>query len=154
MGTEFSQEELERALDERRFGDLRAMISDSESADVAESIGALDPEKRTVVYRVLKRDLATEVFEHLDPEAQEELIKGLGREHVASIELGTDAIGYDAEIADLVAKEFAINAGRVVPGSDLVGALTALRKRGLLPQIEKRTDEDDDVGFDDIDLAR
>jgi len=85
MGTEFSQEELERALDERRFGDLRAMISDSESADVAESIGALDPEKRTVVYRVLKRDLATEVFEHLDPEAQEELIKGLGREHVASI---------------------------------------------------------------------
>jgi len=81
----FSQEELERALDERRFGDVRSMISDSEPADVAESIGFLDAEKRTVVYRVLSRELATEVFEHLGPDAQEELIKGLGREQVAAI---------------------------------------------------------------------
>jgi magnesium transporter len=85
MVNEFSQEELERALDERRFGDVRSMISDSEPADVAESIGYLDTEKRTVVYRVLSRELATEVFEHLDPDAQEELIKGLGREQVAAI---------------------------------------------------------------------
>ncbi len=81
----FSQEELERALDERRFSDVRSMISDSEPADVAESIGFLDAEKRTVVYRVLRRELATEVFEHLGPDAQEELIKGLGREQVAAI---------------------------------------------------------------------
>jgi len=81
----FSQEELERALDERRFGDVRSMISDSEPADVAESIGYLDAEKRTVVYRVLSRELATEVFERLEPDAQEELIKGLGREQVAVI---------------------------------------------------------------------
>lgn len=81
----FSQEELERALDERRFSDVRSMISDSEPADVAESIGFLDAEKRTVVYRVLSRELATEVFEHLGPDAQEELIKGLGREQVAAI---------------------------------------------------------------------
>ena len=85
MVNEFSQEELERALDERRFGDVRSMISDSEPADIAESIGYLDTEKRTVVYRVLSRDLATEVFEHLEPDAQEELIKGLGREQVAVI---------------------------------------------------------------------
>lgn len=81
----FSQEELERALDERRFSDVRSMISDSEPADVAESIGFLDAEKRTVVYRVLSRELATEVFEHLGPDAQEELIKGLGRKQVAAI---------------------------------------------------------------------
>jgi len=85
MVNEFSQEELERALDERRFGDVRSMISDSEPADVAESIGYLDAEKRTVVYRVLSRELATEVFERLEPDAQEELIKGLGREQVAAI---------------------------------------------------------------------
>ena len=85
MVNEFSQEELERALDERRFGDVRSMISDSEPADVAESIGYLDAEKRTVVYRVLSRELATEVFERLEPDAQEELIKGLGREQVATI---------------------------------------------------------------------
>ncbi len=85
MVNEFSQEELERALDERRFSDVRSMISDSEPADVAESIGYLDAEKRTVVYRVLSRELATEVFERLEPDAQEELIKGLGREQVATI---------------------------------------------------------------------
>lgn len=85
MIKDLSQAEVERALDERRFGDLRSMMSDSEPADIAESIATLDPEKRTVVYRVLKRDLATEVFQHLDPPAQEELIKGLGHEHVAEI---------------------------------------------------------------------
>ena len=85
MVNEFSQEGLERALEERRFGDVRSMISESEPADVAESIGILDAEKRTVVFRVLSRELATEVFERLDPDAQEELIKGLGREQVATI---------------------------------------------------------------------
>jgi len=85
MVNEFSQEELERALDERRFGDVRSMISDSEPADVAESIGYLDAEDRAVVFRVLSRELATEVFERLEPDAQEELIKGLGREQVATI---------------------------------------------------------------------
>jgi magnesium transporter len=81
----FSQEELERALDQRRFGEVRSMISDSEPADVAESIGYLDAEDRAVVFRVLSRELATEVFERLEPDAQEELIKGLGREQVATI---------------------------------------------------------------------
>ncbi len=85
MVGEFPQEELERALEERRFGDVRSMISDSEPADVAESIGYLDTEKRTVVFRVLSREMATEVFERLEPDAQEELIKGLGREQVAEI---------------------------------------------------------------------
>jgi len=76
------------------------------------------------------------------------------REHVSSIELGSDSIGYDDEIADLIAKEFAAETGRVRPASDLVAALTALRKRGVLPKIEKRSqDEDGDVGFDDINLA-
>ena len=85
MDTGFSQQQLEQALDERRFGDLRAMISDSEPADIAASLGVLEPEKRAVVYRVLTRDVATQVFEHLESEAQEELIRGLGREHAAVI---------------------------------------------------------------------
>ena len=85
MDTGFSQQQLEQALDERRFGDLRAMISDSEPADIAASLGALEPEKRAVVYRVLTRDVATQVFEHLESEAQEELIRGLGRERAAVI---------------------------------------------------------------------
>ncbi len=85
MVNETARDELERALNERRFGDVRSMISDSEPADVAELIGYLDAEKRAVVYRVLRRELATEVFEHLEPEAQEELIKSLGREQVAEI---------------------------------------------------------------------
>lgn len=88
----------------------------------------------------------------LSPEETEILVL-IYREHVASISLGTDAIAYDDEIADLVAKEFAADTGRAVPGSDLIGALTALRKRGLLPKVERQHHDDEDMGFDDIDLA-
>lgn len=82
-----------------------------------------------------------------------ELLVEIYREHVASIATGTDAIGYDEEITALIAKEFSVNARRVLPGSDLIAALTALRKRGLLPRIEKQVRDDDELGFSDIDLA-
>ena len=83
-----------------------------------------------------------------------ELLVAIYREHASSIELGSDAIGYDDEIADLIAKEFSAEAGRVVPASILVATLVALRKRGLLPKIEKHVkDADEDIGFRDIGLA-
>ena len=90
------------------------------------------------------------------PADETEALVAIYREHVSSIEHGSDSIGYDDEIADLIAKEFSAETERVIPASDLVAALTALRKRGLLPKIEKCNrdeNEDDDRGFGDIDLA-
>ena len=80
-----------------------------------------------------------------------EILIEIYRQNFALLELGTDSISYDDEIVDLISKEFAAEAGRVVPGGDLVAALTALRKRGLLPKVEKIQDEATGFGFSDID---
>ncbi len=83
------------------------------------------------------------------------MLVGIYRENVSSIELGSDSIGYDEEIADLIAKEFAAEAGRIVPPGDLVATLTALRKRGVLPKVDKlRLDGSEEIGFGDIGLAQ
>lgn len=54
--------------------------------------------------------------------------------NVADQAIGSDNIAYSQEIADLIADEFARLTGRVVPTHHLIGKLTALRKRGLLPK--------------------
>jgi magnesium transporter len=85
MSEELSISDLQTALNERRFGAVREMLAAAEPADVAEIIRELEPETRVVVYRVMHRDMASDVFEYLDNEAQIELIHGLGREQVAAI---------------------------------------------------------------------
>ena len=70
-----------------------------------------------------------------------------------SLGSGTDNIAYDPEIADLIAREFAADAGRRLPPGDLIAAVTAIRKRGLLDTVDKPSEDTQDVGFDDMDLA-
>ena len=85
MLTSLEKSGVEEALRERRFGDLRDAFRDRETADVAVTIDELDPDHRAVVFRLLGRDLAAEIFEHLSPESQEGLIKALAREEVGRI---------------------------------------------------------------------
>ncbi|MFO0806018.1 MAG: hypothetical protein U0791_23175 [Gemmataceae bacterium] len=72
------------------------------------------------------------------------------RDNVSVLESGSDNLAYDDEISALIAKEFAASTGRIVPATDLIAKLTALRKRGLLPKAIKCV-PDADSGFDDID---
>jgi magnesium transporter len=85
MQVTFPQPEIERALRERDFGKLRREFAGWEPADVAEAIEALDERERAVVFRLLPREMAADVFEHLESEAQEGLIKALGREEVSAV---------------------------------------------------------------------
>jgi magnesium transporter len=85
MQTEFSKAELEQVLQERRFFQLREILSDLEPADVAEAIDGLEPEERAVVFRVLRREHAADTFENLSLESQEGLIKALAQDKVATI---------------------------------------------------------------------
>ena len=90
---------------------------------------------------------------HALPLVQRETLIEIYREHVLDAGLGSDNVFYDAEISELIAKEFAHRTSRRVPENVLVAVLTALRKRGLLPAIEHRDsdDDDDDQAFADID---
>jgi hypothetical protein len=79
-----------------------------------------------------------------------EILVDIYREHVLPMDLGSDAIGYNDEIANLIEREFRMRAGRRVPGHELNAKLTRLRKRGLLPKLGKQG-SGNDGGFQDFD---
>ncbi len=85
---------------------------------------------------------------------EKELLVTIVHENMTLFQCGTDVIAYEPEIAQLLAKEFAIATGKVVPPGDLIAEITAIRKRGLLPRIESlHTTDQGEVGFGDIDQA-
>ena len=75
-------------------------------------------------------------------------------EFVTVLGNGSDTLDYDDEVADLIAKAFAQETGRVVPAHELVTKITALRKRGLTPRVKDQEVESPlplwDSGFNDI----
>ncbi len=89
---------------------------------------------------------------HLSAEETEVLVK-IYTENVTLLEVGSDVLGYEPELLELLAKEFAAETGRVVPAYELNAKLTALRKRGLLSKVGKRGEDSEDHGFGDIDQA-
>ncbi len=83
---------------------------------------------------------------------QKEHLVEIYLDEVIAFDHGSDDIAYEPELLDLIAKEFAARTGRFVSGEDLNAHLTALRKRGLLPKVGRRSRSDGgDIGFSDID---
>jgi adenosyl cobinamide kinase/adenosyl cobinamide phosphate guanylyltransferase len=72
-------------------------------------------------------------------------------EHVVQL-LGaaSDALAHEPEIAEMIATEFEHRTMRRLPASDLIGVLTAMRKRGLLPKVGDQPQREEDEGFSDI----
>ena len=79
------QPKIEEAIRTRNFAIVRSLLCEWEPADLAGLIEELEPEDRGVLFRLLPRSLAADSFEYLTPEYQEDLLKALGREHVAAI---------------------------------------------------------------------
>lgn len=77
--------EIGELLAQRRFDQLRAALLDFEPADVADLVEGLEVDQAALVFRLLPRDLATDVFSHLDSERQQSLIATLGTERVAAL---------------------------------------------------------------------
>ncbi|WP_145034666.1 hypothetical protein [Caulifigura coniformis] len=68
----------------------------------------------------------------------------------ASAGIGSDNIGYDQKMADMLSSEFAIATGRIVNGTIIYAALMAIRKRGNLVKAG-RVQRGSQHGFGDID---
>jgi hypothetical protein len=81
-----------------------------------------------------------------------EILVGIFNDNVTILESGSDILAYEDDVAQMVAKDFMIHAGRFVPAHQLVAKLTALRKRGLLPKVGERS-KPEGRGFTDIDQA-
>jgi len=75
-------EDLVKARDLRR---VRDSLLELPAPDVSEFLRGLSPEDKTIVFRVLPRELATQTFSYLDPDDQKELLTTLGDERFAVI---------------------------------------------------------------------
>jgi len=77
--------EIESLIAERKLSILKEILSDWTPADIADLIVDLPEQDKVIVFRVLPVDLATDTFEHLEFDTQEELLKAMGNEEVAAI---------------------------------------------------------------------
>src|SRR4030081_1507037 len=79
------QPEIRSLIDGRDFGALREIFREWPPADVAEGILDMPEDEQVIVFRVLPSALAADVFEYLDVEAQQKLLRGMAHEQVAGI---------------------------------------------------------------------
>lgn len=79
------QPELNALIRSRDWETLRDILGDLLIPDVAELISEIPAEDQAVIFRLLPKHQAADVFEHLDVRTQKGLLKGLGQEQVAAI---------------------------------------------------------------------
>src|SRR3954449_9053787 len=79
------QPEIQNLIDTRNFTALRELFSDWPPADVAEVIVDMPEDERVIIFRVLPAALAADVFEYLEVDAQQELLRSMAREQVVAI---------------------------------------------------------------------
>jgi magnesium transporter len=77
--------EIRSLIEARDFSGLRELFSDWPPADVAEVIVDMPADDRVIIFRVLPAALAADVFEYLDVEAQQELLRCMAHEQVVAI---------------------------------------------------------------------
>jgi magnesium transporter len=77
--------EIRSLIEARDFAGLRELFGDWPPADVAEVIVDMPEDERVIIFRVLPAALAADVFEYLEVDAQQELLRSMAREQVVAI---------------------------------------------------------------------
>ena len=85
MSKELTSRVLAELLEARNFMGIRAALAGISPADSAEAIEEFGPVEQAALFRLLPMQMATEVFEYLPVEAQEELIHAMANEQAAGI---------------------------------------------------------------------
>ena len=79
------QPEIRSLIDARNFTALRELFSDWPPADIAEVITDFSEDEQVVVFRLLPHNLAADVFEYLEVEAQQKLLRAMAHEQAVAI---------------------------------------------------------------------
>lgn len=77
MREHFSMEELLELAESREFRKLKEILMEMNEVDVASFVEELDSEKTVVVFRMLPKELATDVFACLTVETQQHIINSI-----------------------------------------------------------------------------
>lgn len=77
--------EFDALIDARNFPMIREQTRNWTAGDIADLMEPLSAEKEAIIFRLLPREQAAEVFTYLSDERQAELLKAMAREDVANI---------------------------------------------------------------------
>jgi len=78
-------DELMQLVEDKKFRVLKDELSEMNEFDVAEFISQLEPEKMVVVFRMLPKELATDVFACLDADEQQRIISDINDKELHNI---------------------------------------------------------------------
>lgn len=70
------QEKILQLLEDRKYGEIAALVKDMNPADAAAMLQELPESKMPLVFRLLPKELAAETFAYMEGAAQEVLIQG------------------------------------------------------------------------------
>lgn len=71
------EDELLRLVGEKKFRELKSRLVEMNEVDIASFMEELDSEKTVVVFRMLPKELATDVFAELEPEQQQQIVTSI-----------------------------------------------------------------------------
>ena len=78
MHENYDLEQLLELVNQKKYRQLKELLSELNEVDIAEFMGEVEPEQLVVVFRLLPRDMAADVFTYLeDSEDQEKLMSVL-----------------------------------------------------------------------------
>jgi len=77
--------EVSRLLDEKKYIEIRSILTELNEADIAVLMEELQAEEMLKVYRILPKDLAADVFSYLEVESQQAVISSLSDKEAANI---------------------------------------------------------------------
>ena len=95
---EIVQKAMQAFLDDKKYTTLRDMLVTMNPSDIAGIFNSLEEHRIPVMYRLLPKELAAEVFVEMEPDAQELLIKGFSDNELKEV---LDELYVD-DAADLV----------------------------------------------------
>ncbi len=78
-------QEIQELISLRDFSSLKEVVSDWPPADIADMIEKLPENDQAILFRLLPKKLATNVYEHLELEVQKVLLRAMAQEQVAAI---------------------------------------------------------------------
>jgi magnesium transporter len=77
--------EIIELFQNRRFSDLKEILIDWSPADIADLIVSLEEDEQVLLFRLLPKELAADVFEYLDYDTQISFIRMMSKESIAEI---------------------------------------------------------------------
>lgn len=80
--------EIKELIETKNLRILKEILSEWEPQDIVALIHNIEENDRIVLFRVLPRELAVEVFSELDYNEQKNLLKQLSNDHIKELFLG------------------------------------------------------------------